>query len=71
MLMHTLDDVLKHLFDFLSISTLIGVLMGVLPHLTAVLVAIWTGMRIYESYLNIKEKHEQRAEKEQEKVSKH
>lgn len=39
----------KHLIDALSITTLLGTLAEMLPHVAAVLTIAWTAIRIYET----------------------
>lgn len=46
------DDVpdgLKHFVDLLSVTTLLGTLTEMLPHVAASLTIIWTALRIYET----------------------
>lgn len=52
-----LSDTAKHIGDVLSIGALIGALLSWLPAITAVLVAVWTLMRMVESYQQIKLNH--------------
>lgn len=40
---------LKHAVDALSIATLLGSLVSMLPAIASVLTIIWTSIRIYES----------------------
>jgi hypothetical protein len=40
---------LKHLADALSITTLLGTLAQMLPHIAAALTIIWTAIRIVET----------------------
>jgi len=40
---------LKHLVDFLSIATLLGSLVSMLPAVASVLTIIWTVIRIFET----------------------
>ena len=44
-----LDDHVKQFGDLISISTVVGTLVGLLPSLAALLTIIWTLIRIYES----------------------
>ena len=44
-----LGDVVLHLIDGLSVMTVVGTLMGILPDVAAIFTIIWTGIRIYES----------------------
>lgn len=39
----------KHLADALSVTTLLGTLAEMLPHVAALLTILWTAIRIYES----------------------
>jgi hypothetical protein len=52
-----LSDPVKHAVDVLSIGTLLAALFSWVPAITAVLVLLWTGLRMYESVLSIREKH--------------
>jgi hypothetical protein len=45
---HTPDS-LKLAFDMLSITTLLGTLTQMLPHVAAILTIIWTALRIFET----------------------
>lgn len=49
-----LSDTAKHWIDALSLGALVATLLDKLPAITAVLVALWTIMRIYESWQNIR-----------------
>lgn len=42
-------DGLKHAVDALSIFTLLGSLVSMLPAVASVLTIIWTGIRIFET----------------------
>lgn len=44
-----LSEPAKHTVDMLSIITVLGTLMDVLPAIAALLSIIWTLLRIYES----------------------
>ncbi len=44
-----LPDGLKHAVDALSIFTLLGSLVSMLPAVASVLTIIWTGIRIFET----------------------
>lgn len=46
---HELSNGAKHLIDGISVVTVLGTLMQVLPALAALLTVIWTGIRIYET----------------------
>jgi hypothetical protein len=39
----------KHLLDALSVITVIGALVDILPAIAALFTIIWTGIRIWES----------------------
>jgi hypothetical protein len=49
-----LSDTAKHWIDALSLGALLATLVDVFPAATALLVFVWTAMRIYESWQNIK-----------------
>jgi hypothetical protein len=40
---------LKHLLDVISVTTVVGVLAQMLPHIAALLTIIWTSIRIHET----------------------
>lgn len=42
-------DIGKHVVDVLSVATVIGTLVNVLPAVAAIFTIIWTGIRIYET----------------------
>lgn len=44
-----IPDGLKHAIDALSITTMLGALTQMLPHVAAGLTIIWTAIRIYET----------------------
>lgn len=44
-----IDDATKHLLDALSVVTVIGALVDVLPSIAALFTIAWTGIRIYET----------------------
>ena len=44
-----IGDVVLHLIDGLSVVTVLGTLMCILPDIAATFTIIWTGIRIYES----------------------
>ena len=44
-----LPDGIKHLFDALSVTALLGSLISVLPAVASVLTILWTAIRIYET----------------------
>jgi hypothetical protein len=39
----------KHVVDGLSVTTVVGALVGVLPSIAALFTIVWTALRIYES----------------------
>ena len=49
MVQHNDPELAKQIVDALSIATLIGSLVKVLPAIDALFTIIWTGIRIYES----------------------
>ena len=49
-----LSETAKHWGDALSVGGMLAILIGVLPALTALLVAVWTCLRIYECLLSIR-----------------
>lgn len=63
MTLDQMSDTAKHWIDALSLGALVATLIDVLPAATALLVFVWTAMRIYESYLTIKLKHREMREK--------
>jgi hypothetical protein len=44
-----LDEGIKQIMDWVSISTVVTSLMGLLPSLAAVLPLVWYSIRIYET----------------------
>jgi hypothetical protein len=44
-----IPDGVKHLADLLSVATVLGTLLEMLPQIAAGLTIIWTAIRIYES----------------------
>lgn len=48
-LLRLIPDHDKHLIDGLSIATLLGSLVNVLPHIAAGLTLVWTAIRIWET----------------------
>lgn len=50
------SEPVKAMLDIASVSAVIGWLFGMLPAFATLLTIIWTGLRIYESILNIREK---------------
>jgi hypothetical protein len=49
MQMTTIDEGSKHIIDLLSVTTVLGTLMGILPSIAAVFTIVWTAIRIYET----------------------
>lgn len=45
----SMSEEAKHLVDGLSVATLLGSLVNVLPSIAAVLTIVWTLIRIYET----------------------
>jgi hypothetical protein len=43
------DEHLKWIGDFISISTVIGTLAGMLPSVAALISIVWSSIRIYET----------------------
>lgn len=46
---HDLSDGVKNTLDALSIVTVVGTLMDMLPSIAATLTIVWTAIRIYET----------------------
>ena len=44
-----LDEASKHIIDALSLITVIGTLVDMLPSIAAVFTILWTAIRIYET----------------------
>ena len=44
-----LDEASKHIIDMLSLVTVIGTLVDMLPSVAAVFTIVWTAIRIYET----------------------
>jgi hypothetical protein len=44
-----LDEASKHIIDALSLVTVIGTLVDMLPSVAAVFTIVWTAIRIYET----------------------
>jgi hypothetical protein len=44
-----LNEGTKHILDGLSVITVLGALVNVLPAVAALFTIIWTGIRIYET----------------------
>lgn len=44
-----LDDATKHIVDALSVATVLGTLVEMLPSIAALFTIVWTSIRIYET----------------------
>jgi hypothetical protein len=44
-----LDEASKHVIDALSLITVIGTLVDMLPSIAAIFTILWTAIRIYET----------------------
>lgn len=44
-----ISDSIKHIVDGLSVITVLGTLVDILPSVAALFTIIWTGVRIYET----------------------
>jgi hypothetical protein len=44
-----LDDATKHVVDALSVATVLGTLIDMLPSIAALFTIVWTSIRIYET----------------------
>ena len=44
-----MDEAMKHVVDALSLVTVIGTLVDMLPSIAAVFTIVWTAIRIYET----------------------
>ena len=44
-----LDEASKHIIDALSLVTVLGTLVDILPAVAAVFTIVWTAIRIYET----------------------
>lgn len=47
--MNDSHETAKHIIDALSVVTVVGTLIDMLPSLAALFTVIWTGIRIYET----------------------
>jgi xanthine/uracil/vitamin C permease (AzgA family) len=54
-----MTDTAKHWIDALSVGALLATLFDVIPGVTAVAVLVWTGLRMVESWQQIKLNHRQ------------
>ena len=57
MIPENLSDPAKHAVDALAGVTIIATLLKWMPAIAAVLAVVWTAMRIFESYQNIRLNH--------------
>jgi hypothetical protein len=46
---HELTESTKHIVDALSIATVLGALVNVLPSIAALFTIVWTALRIWET----------------------
>ena len=46
---HELSETSKHIVDALSVVTVLGTLVEMLPSIAAVFTIVWTGIRIWET----------------------
>lgn len=44
-----MDDTTKHVLDALSVVTVVGTIVQMLPSIAALFTIVWTGIRIYET----------------------
>ena len=44
-----MDEASKHIVDALSVATVLGTLVDMLPSIAAVFTIVWTAIRIYET----------------------
>ena len=44
-----MDEAMKHIIDALSVATVLGTLVDMLPSVAAVFTIVWTAIRIYET----------------------
>lgn len=44
-----IDEGAKHVLDMVSVTTVLGALMGILPSIAALFTIVWTAIRIYET----------------------
>jgi hypothetical protein len=44
-----MDDVSKHIVDAISVATVLGTLVDMLPSIAAIFTIVWTAIRIYET----------------------
>lgn len=46
---HELSETTKHAVDALSVATVLGTIIEMLPAIAAAFTIVWTGIRIYET----------------------
>lgn len=46
---HEISETTKHIVDALSVATVLGTLVDMLPSIAAVFTIVWTGIRIWET----------------------
>lgn len=46
---HEISETTKHVVDVLSVATVLGTLVEMLPSIAAVFTIVWTGIRIWET----------------------
>jgi hypothetical protein len=46
---HEISESTKHVFDALSVVTVLGTLVEFLPSIAAIFTILWTGIRIWET----------------------
>lgn len=46
---HEISETTKHIVDALSVVTVLGTLIDMLPSIAAVFTIVWTGIRIWET----------------------
>ena len=46
---HDVSETTKHIVDALSVATVLGTLIDMLPSIAAVFTIVWTGIRIWET----------------------
>ena len=46
---NNIDEASKHIMDALSLVTVLGTLVDILPAVAAVFTIVWTAIRIYET----------------------
>ena len=46
---NNMDEAMKHVIDALSVATVLGTLVDMLPSIAAVFTIVWTAIRIYET----------------------